>query len=138
MTVPFCPHPSSRGHIGRRGRRALVSIVAVASVALGALAIVGAGSGTVAASRTWYVAVDGDDGASGTSGDPFATIEHAVRRAESGDTIRIGAGRFHESVQVYEETLTLIGAGVGQTVLDGATIVTGFRNDTDGRFSAPW
>jgi len=113
-------------------------VLTAVSAVVGALAVAGSGSGTIAAARTWHVALGGDDGATGSSSDPLATIEQAVRRAENGDTIRIGPGNFHESVQVYGESLTIIGAGMGRTVLDGARPVMGFTEDTDGRYSAPW
>lgn len=75
-----------------------------------------------AEARTWLVARDG-------SGD-FSIIQDAVDAAASGDTIRIGPGRFDEGrivqvpgwtdlvrVLVNVEELTLIGAGGDRTII---------------------
>ena len=75
-----------------------------------------------AGARTWFVERDG-------SGD-FATIPDAIAAAASGDTIRIGPGRFNEGIievtpgwtefvriLVHQEELTLIGAGGDQTIV---------------------
>lgn len=72
--------------------------------------------------RTWFVARDG-------SGD-YTVIQDAVDAAASGDTIRIGPGRYDEArivqvpgwtdpvlVLVKGEELTLIGAGNDQTII---------------------
>ncbi|MEM1334615.1 MAG: right-handed parallel beta-helix repeat-containing protein, partial [Actinomycetota bacterium] len=65
-------------------------------------------------------------------------VEQAVRAAQSGDTIQLGPGVYHESVQVFGEALTIVGAGAGRTILDGARVVSGFEQEFDGRFSADW
>jgi len=70
----------------------------------------------VVGARTWYVEKDG-------SGD-YTVIQNAVNAAASGDTIRIGAGRYDDKqlvtcpgwgeyvrVLVNKDTLTLIGSG---------------------------
>ena len=73
-------------------------------------------------SSTWFVERDG-------SGD-YTTIQAAVNSAASGDTIRIGPGRFNEGevietpgwteyvrVLVRQEELTFIGAGSSETII---------------------
>ncbi|MBB5353154.1 hypothetical protein HNR46_003408 [Haloferula luteola] len=42
----------------------------------------------------WYVAPDGDDGASGGLEDPFATVQRAQREVSPGDTVFLGGGRY--------------------------------------------
>ncbi len=116
----------------------LATLLAVLATAAGSIFVLLAEPGVGAAARTWYVTVDGDDGGTGYYDSPLATIGRAVQRASSGDSIRIGAGTFHESVQVYGKSLHLKGAGIGETVLDGARVVSGFVADSDGRYSAPW
>lgn len=79
-------------------------------------------SAGVVEARTWFVERDG-------SGD-FAVIQDAVNAATSGDSIRIGPGRFNEGtlvrvpgwteivrILVTVEDLTLIGAGSDQTII---------------------
>jgi hypothetical protein len=43
---------------------------------------------------TWYVAVSGDDGASGTLAAPFASVQRAQQAANPGDTIEIRGGTY--------------------------------------------
>jgi hypothetical protein len=71
-----------------------------------------------AQARTWYVEKDG-------SGD-FTVIQAAVEAAATGDTIRIGPGRWTDYfwyqgwvfyVQVFEKDLTFIGAGPSVTIV---------------------
>ena len=47
------------------------------------------------------------------------TIQAAVNAASDGDTINIAAGTYQENVNIFEETLTLQGAGVDNTIVDG-------------------
>jgi hypothetical protein len=78
-----------------------------------------------AEARTWNVEKDG-------SGD-FSIIQEAVNASSSGDTIRVGVGRFNDSTIDYctewdqpgrvilnKEYLTLIGSGSGQTIIGQA------------------
>jgi hypothetical protein len=89
-----------------------------------AVLLVALGAAGAAEARTWYVERDG-------SGD-FTVIQDAVDAAASGDTIRIGPGRFDEGqmvsppgwteyvrVLVSQAELTIVGSGastiIGQT-----------------------
>lgn len=50
-------------------------------------------------------------------GGEFATIQAAVDRARSGDTVRIAPGEYREAVCVAGKALTVRGAGVGATTI---------------------
>ncbi len=54
----------------------------------------------------------------------FVTIQSAVNAAASGDTIMVGAGNYDEAVTI-NQSLTLIGAGIGVTTLDHRSQVDG-------------
>jgi hypothetical protein len=60
------------------------------------------------------------------SGCPYAHIQDAINAASSGDTIDIGAGTYAEHLDI-EKSLTLLGAGMASTIIDGSnsgTVVT--------------
>jgi nitrous oxidase accessory protein NosD len=60
------------------------------------------------AQTTWYVATTGSDTTGdGTSGNPWATIQHAVNTVAADDTINVAAGTYNENV-VIDKTLTLM------------------------------
>ncbi len=95
---------------------------------LAVLAVVGGMSlATPASARTWYIEKDG-------SGD-FTVIQEAVDAAVSGDTIRIGPGRFDDyttdyshppavfdiCVMVENKDLIIVGAGAGSTIIGFST-----------------
>jgi parallel beta-helix repeat protein len=56
---------------------------------------------------TYYVALDGSDDNPGSYAEPFATIQKAVDSTEPGDTVRIRAGRYHETVSITNSGTTL-------------------------------
>jgi hypothetical protein len=65
---------------------------------------------TARAAQTWYVAPDGRDSNScRTTTAPCRTIERAIQRAASGDTIMVAAGRYNETLRI-EKSLRLLGA----------------------------
>jgi hypothetical protein len=80
---------------------------------------------------TYYVAPGGNDGgACNSAAAPCGTIQAAVNKSASGDTIQIAAGTYTFSVDqcgsgvnavvcIAEKSLTLIGAGAGTTIIDG-------------------
>ena len=88
-----------------------------------------------------HVDPSGDDSSTGAPAEPVATIEHAVRLADDGDTVVIHPGHYHESVQVYDKQVDLIaapGVAPGSVVLDGAVPIESFVADDDGRWWASW
>ncbi|MDY0109302.1 MAG: right-handed parallel beta-helix repeat-containing protein [Candidatus Krumholzibacteria bacterium] len=97
------------------GRRWLVGV-------LGAVAILTASAG-LSEARTWYLEKDG-------SGD-FTVIQEAVDAAASGDTLRIGPGRWYEHwvimtgqvvyTLISGKALTFIGAGPTTTIIGHET-----------------
>ena len=115
--------------------RRAATTTAVVAIALSVLPSLDAP--TASAATVWHVDDDGRVGASGRSGDPMNTITAAVRRAGNGDSIVVAAGRYHEQVQVYGKQLDIVGAGIDETVLDGAVPVAGWRS-VNGRWAAPW
>ena len=73
---------------------------------------------------TWWVDPAGDDGADGSSGSPFASIARGVQAAQSGDTVSINPGTYHEEITLTQggaegSPITITAAG-GDVILDGA------------------
>jgi hypothetical protein len=88
---------------------------------------------------TWHVAKDG-------SGD-FSVIQDAVNAAASGDTIRIGPGRYDDKhlignppwqqfarIHVVQQQLTIVGAGQDRTVIGPAQAWTAVQGDDSGAY----
>jgi hypothetical protein len=47
------------------------------------------------------------------------SIQAAISAASSGDTINVAAGTYEEDQITIDHSLTLVGAGVGETIIDG-------------------
>ncbi len=59
----------------------------------------------------------------GGTGGCFATIQGAINAAApSGDSIQIASGTYNESKVLVNKSLTIQGAGPGQTILDGQNV----------------
>jgi hypothetical protein len=70
-----------------------------------------------AQATTWYVSATGSDTAgSGLSlGSSFASVQHAIAHASSGDKVRVGAGTFNGGVTMKNGvSLEATGAGTGK------------------------
>ncbi len=52
----------------------------------------------------------------------FATIAEAVSKATAGDTISIAAGNYPETLNLEHKSLTLTGAGIGNTTIDASAL----------------
>ena len=74
---------------------------------------------TVQAAGPWYVSSSGDDSDCLSWATACTTINGALGKAGSGDTIYIDAGTYAESLSLNNITLTLTGAGADTTVIDG-------------------
>ena len=70
--------------------------------------------------QTWHVSPSGNDvTGDGSAGNPFETIQYAVDVANDGDTIRVHAGTYYESVWC-SKSLYFIGDNSGTTTIDAA------------------
>lgn len=72
-----------------------------------------------------YVRAGASDG-DGSSDKPFGSIVQAVRSARSGDTIRVAAGTYRESIRI-DKRLTLIGEP--GAIIKGSDIWTGWTRE---------
>jgi parallel beta-helix repeat protein len=94
---------------GRPASRRVAVKLGIGLTALAAAVAVPATSAGASASSTWYVSTHGQDSAScGDKSAPCRTIGAAVGRAQSGDTVRVAGGTYHEQV-VVPRRLTLTG-----------------------------
>lgn len=67
------------------------------------------------------------------SGCPFNEVSHAINAAQPGATIRVCAGTFEENIYI-EKDVTVIGAGINKTIIDGKALdsVVGISPDLTG------
>jgi hypothetical protein len=78
----------------------------------------------------WHVATSGsDEFGSGSSADPFGSVQHGVNIASTGDTILVAAGLYSEHVSFSGKNVVVLSIdGSDQTVLEatlsGVAIVT--------------
>jgi parallel beta-helix repeat protein len=74
-----------------------------------------------------FVSPSGSDSASGSETAPYRTITHAINSANSGNTIVLRGGSYHESVTVPQnKTLTIQSFPKEAVWLDGSTAVSDF------------
>jgi hypothetical protein len=75
---------------------------------------------TALATTTWYVnGVSGSDGNNCLSSTAACkTIGHAITLASSGDSIRVAAANYYESLSI-SISLVILGSGASTTVIDG-------------------
>lgn len=82
-----------------------------------------------AGDRDWYVAPGGNNAATGTIGRPLASVNAAISRASSGDTIYLRGGTYHQTVTVDKDGLTIRAYGRERVVFDGTSAVSGWRKE---------
>lgn len=82
-----------------------------------------------AATTTWHVAVGGNDGGSGSSEQPFASLNRAAQSAQPGDTVLVHGGTYRFTGNQYvashgtSSARILIEAAPGEKpVLDGSRL----------------
>jgi hypothetical protein len=74
---------------------------------------------------TYYVATNGNNGATGSLAQPFATIQHAADVMSGGDTCLIRAGTYREAVAVSNrDNLTFAAFNGESVVLDGSGVIS--------------
>jgi Ca2+-binding RTX toxin-like protein len=70
-------------------------------------------------------------------GDDYVHIQDAVNAAGDGDTIEIAAGTYREQVTVSGKSLTIHGAGTGQTIIEAPDAASLVVSATDANSSRP-
>jgi hypothetical protein len=85
--------------------------------------------------RTIWIATNGNDGGTGDTGSPLATIQTAADRAQPGDEIRVRAGTYYQWIDTPRSgtataPIHLVADGPG-VILDGSD--PAFLNRTDWR-----
>lgn len=100
-------------------------------------------TGTINAA-TIYVDASASSGGDGSSGSPYQTIQQAADDATAGDTVRIHAGTYRESVVVPNDgssgnPIVFEAYGDGEVIVSGAELVTGWELYADNiyRTTAP-
>jgi hypothetical protein len=88
-----------------------------------------------------HVATTGDDAGAGTSAKPFKTIQKAAEAAKPGDTVTVHAGTYRETVTpkasgTAEAPITFRPAKGEKVLISGTEIISGWKKDADGSFSA--
>jgi len=110
---------------GRRAARVCIARFGVCFLLALGLAAPLRQARVAAAGATYYVASGGADTNDCLSqGTPCLTIGAAVGKTAAGDTIAVAGGSYHERVVIAHD-LTLNGAGVGATIVDGTGLMTG-------------
>ncbi len=103
----------------------LRNVLRLLSVVVLTTALAGSVFSTVHAATVWYVATTGDD--TNTCSDlatPCKTITGAYHQARAGDTINVAAGTYNEEVVFNTKGMSLIGAGIDQTIIDATGLTT--------------
>ena len=90
-------------------------------------------SGSDIPAATYYVTTTGSDANSGSSADPFRTLQKGASVAQAGDTVRVGAGVYYERIWIPRsgqpgQPITFEGergaGGEWLTIIDGGTTTT--------------
>jgi len=106
--------------------RALLGACAVLLVITG-WALVTRGSAGSATAPAYWVSVDGDDGASGSESEPWATLQHAADVAPPGASVFVRGGTYPQRVAFHVsgapgQQITFSPAPGDSVVLDGSSL----------------
>lgn len=78
-------------------------------------------------SNALYVSTSGKDASSGTANAPMRSINRAIAKAASGQSIVVRAGSYHESVVIPAGKTIKLRSYPGENVwLDGSQVISGF------------
>ena len=82
-----------------------------------------------AAAATYYMAPNGSDGGSGSTGSPWATFDKAMTVLRSGDTLLLKDGTYYQPMDVTVsgtagKPITIKAAGDGKVTIDGQSGMT--------------
>jgi predicted outer membrane repeat protein len=95
----------------------LISLILGLGLAAGAVLVLNPVP-TVRAAGPWYVSPSGDNTTCDSWATACTTIDGALSKASSGDTIHVGAGTYVENVYIPKD-ISLMGSGAGSTFVDG-------------------
>lgn len=117
------------------GKRRRTAPILVISALLGSTSA--APAATAAPGRVLHVAPAGSDTAAGTPAAPWRTIQKCADEARPGDTCRIAAGVYRETVVPRRDgtaraRITFAAAPGARVVVDGTDPVTGWQRVTTG------
>lgn len=101
---------------GRRMRFAAAPVTA--ALALAGVALLPAGVSAAGGAGVEHVSTTGTDSGNCISS-PCATVNYAISVAPSGETIKVAAGTYNQTVDI-DKPIDLVGAGAQSTVLNGA------------------
>lgn len=62
----------------------------------------------------------------------YPTIQSAINAAQTGDIVEVSAGTYNEAMNLSGKTITVRGAGVGQTILNGTGLNDSLITATSG------
>lgn len=113
-----------------------MALLAIAFVLIGSFNAVP--SSTADAATVWHVSTTGADSSTGSADRPLRSINEAVQRASSGDSIEIQGGVYRESVQVFRKALDIKSAPGERAILDGSVPVDGWTKGSLGWFIDGW
>src|SRR6202035_5671864 len=105
------------------GQRSKRTIAGAATAVLIGAALSGFLGGTASATvNTLHVATTGTD-TGNCLVHPCKTIQYAVNQAIPGDTVKVAAGTYHETVAI-NKAIQLVGAGAKSTKINGQGLDT--------------